>query len=208
MFHQIEEEKKWYNREYALDIERFRHFIDNLINEGKHFEKLDKISQCVEGEPQNVYLSFDDGFEGVYTYVLPYLREKNIPFAIFITTNFIGKEGYLTENMLLELNQEPLCTIGAHTCTHPFLRQCSNKQALNEIAGSKATLEKILGEKIWYFAYPYGSFQACSLKDKRIVKKTGYRNAFSTIQTPVTKRDLKKKYFIPRINVGAGTIEE
>lgn len=46
--------------------------------------------------------------------------------------------------------------IGAHTVSHPILTKTTQEQAQQEILGSKARLEEILGERIGLFAYPNG----------------------------------------------------
>lgn len=46
--------------------------------------------------------------------------------------------------------------IGAHTITHPILTRLSLARAREEIDGSKAALESIVGRRIALFAYPNG----------------------------------------------------
>lgn len=46
--------------------------------------------------------------------------------------------------------------IGAHTVSHPILARLTDEQARQEISGSKAYLEQLLGESIGVFAYPNG----------------------------------------------------
>jgi peptidoglycan/xylan/chitin deacetylase (PgdA/CDA1 family) len=47
-------------------------------------------------------------------------------------------------------------TVGAHTITHPILAEISDKQARDEMAGSRAQLERITGAPVRLFAYPNG----------------------------------------------------
>lgn len=46
--------------------------------------------------------------------------------------------------------------IGAHTMSHPILKQLSDEQSIVEIEGSKIFLEHLLGERVGLFAYPNG----------------------------------------------------
>ena len=46
--------------------------------------------------------------------------------------------------------------IGAHTQNHPILARLSPAAARDEIARSKGTLERMLGERVGMFAYPNG----------------------------------------------------
>ena len=47
-------------------------------------------------------------------------------------------------------------TVGAHTVTHPILAEVSDQQARDEMATSRAQLEKITGAPVRVFAYPTG----------------------------------------------------
>jgi peptidoglycan/xylan/chitin deacetylase (PgdA/CDA1 family) len=51
---------------------------------------------------------------------------------------------------------------GAHTRTHPDLRQVSPQQLEDEIAGSSTDLGALLQARITSFAYPYGFFDAAA----------------------------------------------
>jgi peptidoglycan/xylan/chitin deacetylase (PgdA/CDA1 family) len=47
-------------------------------------------------------------------------------------------------------------SIGAHTMTHPILRQVTPAEARREIADGRAFLEGVIGRKVTLFAYPNG----------------------------------------------------
>ena len=49
--------------------------------------------------------------------------------------------------------------VGAHTCSHPILALLDDGEARAEIAGGKAQLEAIIGERVDVFAYPNGNPQ-------------------------------------------------
>ena len=62
--------------------------------------------------------------------------------------------------------------IGAHSATHPDLRQCGDGQLESEVLGAKRLLEERLHRDIVSFSYPHG------LHDRRVrraVKRAGYR---------------------------------
>jgi len=188
----------------SISAKNLRSLINVLPNAGFSVLPLERILH--EGSKYNCYITFDDGFESVYREAYPVLVRQELPFALFITVGFIGRTGYLTREMLAEISKCPLCTIGAHTLSHPILRFESSQSAINEIVNSKVTLENMLSRKIDYFAYPYGSVYACSSRDVRIVKNCGYKGAFSTINSHITSRDLRAPYFIPRMNITDYTV--
>lgn len=71
--------------------------------------------------------------------------------------------------------------IGAHTHSHPILSRLDRNAAVEEIAGSKAFLESLLGERIGIFAYPNGKpGKDYSLESISIVRELGFDAAVST----------------------------
>jgi peptidoglycan/xylan/chitin deacetylase (PgdA/CDA1 family) len=78
-------------------------------------------------------------------------------------------------------------TIGAHTLTHPNLPSAGLAAAADEIAGSKALLERELGGRVTLFSYPNGGAERYYTTElQRLVAESGYdaaassRNAFAT----------------------------
>ncbi|MCM8792672.1 MAG: polysaccharide deacetylase family protein [Candidatus Omnitrophica bacterium] len=124
-----------------------------------------------------VLISFDDGTDDFYKYAFKTLKEYKFPAVVFIICDYINKEGYLHQKELKEIRNYNI-TIGSHTRTHRYLGDTYDEAILQEeIYGSKKILEEILGEKIYFLAYPLGGYND---KVKTIVKDAGYRLAFTT----------------------------
>lgn len=71
--------------------------------------------------------------------------------------------------------------IGAHTVSHPILARLTDEQARQEISGSKAYLEQLLGESVGVFAYPNGKpGEDYSLQTVEIVRSLNFDAAVST----------------------------
>ena len=72
---------------------------------------------------------------------------------------------------------------GSHTVNHPKLYQLSWSEIQDELAQSKQTIEKHLGERISSFAYPYAFPQEDNEFVERLAKllrKCGYDNCATT----------------------------
>lgn len=131
-----------------------------------------------------VCITFDDGYKDNYEFAYPILKREHIPFSIFVTTDFVDNKTtmwwYPGESLGMSLNQlsiiakDPLCTIGAHTISHPRLEDLSVSQQEKEIVESKLWLEERLGHAIDYFSYPHGSFNE---QTKRLVREAGFKMA-------------------------------
>ncbi|MBO7310306.1 MAG: polysaccharide deacetylase family protein [Clostridia bacterium] len=194
MFHDVNEGKTD-TRAFVSNIAEYREYISELAKTRTPCP-LDEI---VSGECNGKFaVTFDDGFASVYEYVYPFMKEHNIPFTVFVTVDFIDKEGYLTREQLKQLDADELCTIGSHCVTHPLLRKCKN--AYGEMADSKELLEQLLGHEVKSVAYPYGSILACSAKNKRQAERAGYDYAFSAINGYMNSYNKRQRFFLPRFN--------
>ena len=103
-----------------------------------------------------ISITIDDGYEDTMR-AAEVLNKYNIPFTIFMTSDYINNKNYLTKNNLRELHNNRLCEIGSHGKTHSKLGELSKSMQLNEISESKKSLEDILGTSIKSFSLPHGS---------------------------------------------------
>ncbi len=71
--------------------------------------------------------------------------------------------------------------IGAHTVNHPILRRTTSREAEEEIASSRATLEGITGRPVPLFAYPNGRPGVdYAAEHVELVRRLGFTGAVST----------------------------
>jgi peptidoglycan/xylan/chitin deacetylase (PgdA/CDA1 family) len=115
-------------------------------------------------EAPTVVLTFDDGFEDVYRNAWPLLRERALPFTIYLATAFVGGtmhwEGStaksagaaLTWDQIEEMVGSGQCTIGNHTHSH------ARPQALttSELDRCSDAIEQHTGQRPGHFAYTWG----------------------------------------------------
>ena len=128
-------------------------------------------------------ISFDDGYENVFTNAFPILKNLGLTATVFIVGDKKNVNRKELDNELPLLNIEQIkilkqngWEIGYHTKTHSNLSLMSNSELLEEIVTSKKNLEKKLGFSIKYFAYPRGIFNEQILD---YVKKGQYEGALS-----------------------------
>ena len=164
-------------------------------NKGYIFISLDEVLQRLEGNNNRfitsllcgskkkfVCITFDDGYHDNYTLAYPLLKRNNIPFAIYVTTGFIdnrqpmwwypGEQLGMARVELLTIANDPLCTIGAHTVSHPKLDTLTQAQQYQEIAESKQTLEALLGHEVQHFSFPHGAHDSNTIS---ICQKLGFK---------------------------------
>ncbi|MEG1916924.1 MAG: polysaccharide deacetylase family protein [Muribaculaceae bacterium] len=169
------------------------------MDEGFTFVSIDRALSIIDSGSNEKFalITFDDVPYDMFENGYPLLKQMNLPFTVFVTVRSIDKNGFLSSEQLSVLNAEPLCTIGAHTLTHPQLRYAKN--AYEEICRSKSELENIIGKKVDYFAYPFGRVSTISRKNIACVKRAGYKCAFSTISSDISDYTSKYRWFLPRV---------
>jgi peptidoglycan/xylan/chitin deacetylase (PgdA/CDA1 family) len=131
-----------------------------------------------------VVLSFDDGYADMYTNVYPVLRRHHLRATFFICPGLLGKplgslpRGYLTWPQVETMARNGM-DIEAHTLTHPDLTMVPQAQMRGEIIGSRRVLQAVLHRSVRVFAYPYGDYDADTL---RALREAGFEAAFTTHQ--------------------------
>ena len=104
-------------------------------------------------------------------------------------------------NDLRKINQDPLCTIGAHTVNHHSVGKMSSIDAARELKESRAIISRELGEDIIFNAYPYGDVPNATARDFRLAAEAGYRASLTTRKGIVVAGHGSHLQAIPRVMV-------
>lgn len=126
----------------------------------KHIEiirkkKFNIVKNITLGKNQ-IMICFDDGWSGIYDYKDYFINEQIYP-TIFIAIKLIGKEGYLTELQILEL-QELGFIFESHSWSHKDLSVLNNIELKKELLDSKIKLSEILNKNVNSLCFPQGFF--------------------------------------------------
>jgi len=106
-------------------------------------------------EGSGVVLTFDDGEASVLHEALPRLAHRGKPAALFMTTAWMGRPGYLDAAGLRELAAAGWL-IGSHGHTHRFLNTLDDRELKEELLRSRDTLGEFLGRAPTHLAFPGG----------------------------------------------------
>lgn len=155
-----------------------------------------------------VVITADDGWESVYTYMIPLVKKYNIPITLFIYPVTISQGTHaMTWNQLKELQKTGLVDIQGHTYWHPNFKQekkhlsAENYQKFvyTQLVKSKKILEDKLGTEITLLAWPYGIYDNYLEQE---AAKAGYTMAFSIDYRPAAR--FEKPMAEPRYMIVAG----
>lgn len=205
MFHQVYSDKREFDP-YSINVDNYMDFMTMLIEQDCNFIDLKDIGANTKSK--NVLITFDDAYSDVYHNVFEFMREKKLPFTVFQTIDFIGKDNYLTAEMINEMLQYDKFTLGAHSVSHKSLYELNEKSSNYEAYEAKKRLEAMSGQNVFAYAYPYGSFNHVKRLNVESVKKAQYAMAFSTIKAGTSLKGMQGKFLIPRININDNNYKE
>lgn len=180
-----------------LETEAFLRFLDRPY----HYAPLEQV-MADKTYGSLAALTFDDGLLDAYTIAYPAMKERELPFTLFVTSRLVGQPGYLTLPQLRELYADPLCTIGVHGRSHRVLTQATEEERREEIFSSKDELEQMLGGGCDMFAYSHGCYDEQVLE---LMEEAGYRAACAVAGRPLNRRFDRGPYAYPRLSVEEAT---
>lgn len=99
------------------------------------------------------------------------------------------------------LAEDPLVTIGAHTCHHYALAKLSETEARTEIALSVRRIEQELGRPCLHFSYPYGDATSAGERDFALARELGLTTAVTTRKGVITSASANAMTGLPRISL-------
>jgi len=111
----------------------------------------------------------------------------------------LAEELVMSWDELRQIAADPLCTIGAHTLTHPALARLPPQEAMREMAGSAARLEAELGARPATLAFPYGYPAAAGRREAQLAAEAGFHASFTT--QPGTVPAAGPHHGLPRVSL-------
>ena len=174
MYHRFEENKY---PSTNIKNEIFSEHLKEINNLGIEFIKYKKFEEIIEIDIDKNYLllTIDDAFESFYLNAWPVLKNKKIPFILFVSTREIGKHGYMTWNQIREIDKSNLGTIGNHSHSHEYLVDWKDNKIKSDLETSIKIFKKELGYSPKIFSYPFGEY---SNSLKKIVSDLNFKFAF------------------------------
>ena len=204
VFHKISNQKEFgINTCPPKKFEAYMKFLADQKFQPITFKDL--LSDCSH-LTKPIIITFDDGYECVYNFALPVMKDFGFPAAIFMVAGFIDhwndwdvnlggiKFRHLSNSQILDMHKEGW-EIGSHTKNHVALSFLNSRRLENELLKSKVILEDIINEKVISIAYPFG------LQNSNVLKaamNTGYVFGCKNFSWSSNTIDL---FNIPRISI-------
>lgn len=209
MYHYVEHVKDRKDTiRISLNIlpETFESQIKTLIENHYTFLTVADVGKILDSKlnlPEKpIVFTFDDAYADFYTDVYPILKKYHVRATQYVPTEFLNRPNYMTSNQIIELANDQLIEIAAHTQHHIWLKNLTDSRAYPEIVNSKITLERLTGKPIVSFAYPYGVYGP---QTAELVKRAGFTTAVATVEG--LTQGQQNRYSLFRIRPGGRTGE-
>ena len=194
MYHRFNE-SKYPSTNIQMNI--FKEHIE-LIRKSKFtFYNPDKFEQEFD-QPKSqkkILLTIDDGFKSFYMEAWPFLKKNEIPFVLFISTEPVGKNGYMTWDQIKEIESYDFVSIGHHSHTHDYLIDKSNEEFVSDIEKASEIFLSKLGYIPTLFSYPFGEYSELM---KNYISKN-FKFSFGQHSGVIDSN--KDKYELPRFPI-------
>ena len=174
MYHRFNE-NKYPSTNIQLDI--FKKQLEIIENEGIKFIHPKDFEQSLSQNKnqRKILLTIDDGLLSFYNNAWPILKDREIPFILFVNTREVGSFNYMDWKQIKELYDSENVEIGNHSHSHEYLVDESPDLIKSDIVKSIKIFKENLGENSDFFSYPFGEY---SLEFKKIIKDLGFKYAF------------------------------
>ena len=124
------------------------------FNNPSEFEKMFSTPKI----KKEILITIDDAFLSFYQEAWPFLKKNKVPFILFVSTEPVGKKGYMTWSQIREVDSEDFAFIGHHSHTHDYLINETNDQFISDIEKANKIFLKELGYIPNLFSYPFGEY--------------------------------------------------
>jgi peptidoglycan/xylan/chitin deacetylase (PgdA/CDA1 family) len=182
-----------YHWVHAAERDRFGQQLAALASEYEPVSLSEGVARLRSGalRGRELAITFDDGFRSGLVNGAPLLAEHGFSACFFLVTELVGAPAERVERIcrerlhlsrpleplewdeaerLLELGHE----VGSHTRTHRELVALGRDELADEVAGSRAELERRLGRAPAHFAAPYGDRARFSHAVANAAREAGY----------------------------------
>ena len=157
MYHRFNE-NKYPSTNIRMDV--FKQQIEIIKNSKYNFyDPKDLIDNFhIKKVEKKILITIDDAFFSFYKIAWPFLKEEKIPFILFVSTEAVGKNGYMTWKQIKEIEKESFAYIGNHSHTHDYLVDLKDEDFLDDISTASKIFNNKLGYNPIFFSYPFGEY--------------------------------------------------
>lgn len=154
-----------------------------------------------------ITVTFDDGWESVYTEAMPLLQKYGIPTTQYVLSGekIEAEPGYMTYAQMERMHQAGH-ELACHSVDHPDLTTLGKDTLANQLTTCKSFLEEKFNIKVREFASPYGAINRTTTEAIKQVYRSSRNTAGDITTNGVDDQDVVVKTNFDRYNITAITI--
>ncbi len=191
MYHRVTENKDEITT-YAITPKELEKDIKCLKSNNYVFAFSNEIEKTIRENPdKNVaVLTFDDGYDSDYVYVLPLLEKYSAKATFFVFSSMLDKPYYLTKTQLKKLSDSKCALIGNHSydihnksyeeIKKLYSNNANSKIILEDFKKNKENLENVIEKEVTVLSYPNGVYN--NFVDNLLKKNKICNFSFSTYE--------------------------
>jgi peptidoglycan/xylan/chitin deacetylase (PgdA/CDA1 family) len=140
---------------YTISRTAFAAQIAYLRKGGFTVQSLQRHLSDPDPQRQRTVMTFDDGNKSDIAVALPRLQENGFTATFYITTDWIGRPGFMSKEDIRHLHESGM-EIGSHGHTHRYFDELSVDELTEELARSVSVLSAITGRAVTALGAPGG----------------------------------------------------
>ncbi len=156
-------------------------------------------------------VSFDDGYESVWTRAWPVLERQRLRSMLFIATDTIDGRLKFDSQFTESHSPAPLqweqikqlaaagMELGSHSKTHRRMTSLTEAQMREEARDSRERIREMTGQNVDGFSYPFGDHGSFDQRTEKALQEAGYTKAYTNLMGPA--RAVSVPWRIRRIRV-------
>jgi peptidoglycan/xylan/chitin deacetylase (PgdA/CDA1 family) len=214
MYHKLDTSKADF---LTVTVSEFEKQIEYLVNQKYQFISLSEFLELLNSNQKmperSVMLTFDDGYQNNFDYLLPVLKKHNLKATIFLPVSFIGKTNDWDNESDPIMNYEtlklaqPYFEYSLHSYGHHNMAEMTKQELASDIQNCISELKANQLEVLPVIAYPYGSYPKQDFAFD-VLTKSGIQAAFR-IGNKVNGFPFSNKFLIKRIDIkGTDTFKD
>jgi peptidoglycan/xylan/chitin deacetylase (PgdA/CDA1 family) len=184
-YHKISDDFEWGITRQKVG--QFEKGVKFLHDQGYKTVSLEDVFRPKQDFEKRVAITFDDGYEDVYSNAFPILQKYGFTAFVFIITGFVGKcnnwdfnlgrkrKKHLSWKQIKEMSEFGF-DFGSHTVNHPDLTKIDPNWVEYELKKSKKVLEDKLGKEVNFLSYPFGRYNRFVQEE---AERSGYKRAYT-----------------------------
>ena len=185
-----------------VSIEMFKQHLQAIETSGLTFIEPGQFKkQILEGKSfskRYILLTVDDAFKSFYENAWPVLKEKKIPFILFVNTREITSKhpNYMSWDQIRELRDSGLVTIGGHSWSHEYFINMKLEEVKKDIQQSHDDYQKQLKQIPDLYAHTFGETSSDIIK---IIRDFNYKIIFGQHSGVISRNE--NINYLPRFSL-------